>query len=656
MDLKAKIHELLELTDNLKTGPFGEQNTDYDEHGFKLESQTDSFLVEFDDDGSWRVESSWIDDYDLPHYASESGHGWDSFIDYLHGCDDTFFLFLPTEAESLKESVDNKFEVREEVLNLDLLTDFKFDLANLYDASILDDKQIEEIAHILVKDVDNEEKAKALFDLLDKEEKVYDEDLAPTFCESDICDGDEIVYNGEHLYVVDSNLFDDPEWLWVTDNEEDRYNKKASGWSVKKEWVDEVIGQPKDESETSSLQEAQTDVVGRLRVVEYDGTSGQMWNHTLKIHKDAEGYYWSMRVDGDDYDDDQRYADIDALKIGYEEERDSLNKLNYVEKWGKLTEGCEQSEDLEEALHVYPELAIDEFETFKRLCDKIGLKTLKEVEDLVKSYGKGKDVLTTLKDYLINELGIDFRAKNESLNESITEADKNIIIDAVKGEFETGHGYIEDKDEFEEMMGRRLTPSKYEELKEFYSNLQELGPTGFYEEYKDKLEFDPDFVQEFGGNEISSDWKLIDTKQVYDADGFLTDYSWYENSDGTHVMVFGDSDIYTPDDMYFDMTFDSEEAAREWFDNYKGIMDEDYHDDDVFDIKGKAVAEKKRAEVLDEFNEIFKDMSSGGLIYCSDEEVVDIVRPFLEDKGFTVDVSVSTDFEHPICIEWFREE
>lgn len=581
MDLKAKIHELLELTDNLKTGPFGEQNTDYDEHGFKLESQTDSFLVEFDDDGSWRVESSWIDDYDLPHYASESGHGWDSFIDYLHGCDDTFFLFLPTEAESLKESVDNKFEVREEVLNLDLLTDFKYDLANLYDASILDNKQIEEIAHILVKDVDNEEKAKALFDLLDKEEKVYDEDLAPTFCESDICDGDEIVYNGEHLYVVDSNLFDDPEWLWVTDNEEDRYNKKASGWSVKKEWVDEVIGQPKDESETSSLQEAQTDVVGRLRVVEYDGTSGQMWNHTLKIHKDAEGYYWSMRVDGDDYDDDQRYADIDALKVGYEEERDSLNKLNYVEKWGKLTEGCENSEDLEEALHVYPELAIDEFETFKRLCDKIGLKTLKEVEDLVKSYGKGKDVLTTLKDYLINELGIDFQAKNEALSDPVEEPEDD---------------------------------------------------------------------------EISHDWKLIDTKQVYDADGFLTDYSWYENSDGTHVMVFGDSDIYTPDDMYFDMTFDSEEAAREWFDNYKGIMDEDYHDDDVFDIKGKAVAEKKRAEVLDEFNEIFKDMSSGGLIYCSDEEVVDIVRPFLEDKGFTVDVSVSTDFEHPICIEWFREE
>lgn len=96
-------------------------------------------------------------------------------------------------------------------------------------------------------------------------------------------------------------------------------------------------------------------------------------------------------------------------------------------------------------------------------------------------------------DSIAAELGL-----NESLNESISKNDRDIIIDAVKGEFETGHGYMEDKDEFEEMLGRRLTAAKYEELKEFYSELQDLGPTGFYEEYKDKLEFDPDFIAEFG--------------------------------------------------------------------------------------------------------------------------------------------------------------
>ena len=89
----------------------------------------------------------------------------------------------------------------------------------------------------------------------------------------------------------------------------------------------------------------------------------------------------------------------------------------------------------------------------------------------------------------------------EDSDDNISEKDKDIIIDVVKGEFETGHGYIEDKDEFEEVLGRTLTIDEYEDLKEFYSELQDLGPVGFYEEYKDKLEFDTDFVREYGYNE-----------------------------------------------------------------------------------------------------------------------------------------------------------
>lgn len=90
-----------------------------------------------------------------------------------------------------------------------------------------------------------------------------------------------------------------------------------------------------------------------------------------------------------------------------EERKDeSVNKLNHVD----------------EALHIYPSLAIDEFETFKRLCDKIGLKTLADVERFMKENGEGKDVITALKDYLINELGIDFQAKDESLKEDLAVA------------------------------------------------------------------------------------------------------------------------------------------------------------------------------------------------------------------------------------------
>ena len=86
-----------------------------------------------------------------------------------------------------------------------------------------------------------------------------------------------------------------------------------------------------------------------------------------------------------------------------ERKDDSMNKDNYVD----------------EALHIYPSLAINEFETFKRLCDKIGLKTLADVERFMKENGEGKDVITALKDYLINELGIDFQAKDESLKENL---------------------------------------------------------------------------------------------------------------------------------------------------------------------------------------------------------------------------------------------
>ena len=85
-------------------------------------------------------------------------------------------------------------------------------------------------------------------------------------------------------------------------------------------------------------------------------------------------------------------------------------------------ESVNKDNHVDEALHTYPSLAIDEFETFKRLCDKIGLKTLADVERFMKENGEGKDVITALKDYLINELGIDFQAKDESLKEDLAVA------------------------------------------------------------------------------------------------------------------------------------------------------------------------------------------------------------------------------------------
>lgn len=64
------------------------------------------------------------------------------------------------------------------------------------------------------------------------------------------------------------------------------------------------------------------------------------------------------------------------------------------------------------------------------------------------------------------------------------------------------------------------------------------------------------------------EWTFIKSKEVEDSDGFLTDYTWYEGSDGTQVMVFGDNDIYKPEDGYFDVTFTDRKQAEDWFNSY----------------------------------------------------------------------------------------
>ena len=71
----------------------------------------------------------------------------------------------------------------------------------------------------------------------------------------------------------------------------------------------------------------------------------------------------------------------------------------------------------------------------------------------------------------------------------------------------------------------------------------------------------------------NSDWQLVKTKSVMDSDGFMTDYAWY--TDGTtHIFMFGDTDLYEPDQDYADWETESEQEASEWFDSYTGFDDE----------------------------------------------------------------------------------
>ena len=74
----------------------------------------------------------------------------------------------------------------------------------------------------------------------------------------------------------------------------------------------------------------------------------------------------------------------------------------------------------------------------------------------------------------------------------------------------------------------------------------------------------------------SQQFEFMDRKDVLDSDGFYTEYTlYYDVLNDRYVTVFGDSDIYRPEDGDFDMEFESEAEALEWFDDYKGFADDE---------------------------------------------------------------------------------
>jgi len=81
--------------------------------------------------------------------------------------------------------------------------------------------------------------------------------------------------------------------------------------------------------------------------------------------------------------------------------------------------------------------------------------------------------------------------------------------------------------------------------------------------------------------EYSNDeWEWLATKDVTDSDGFITNYSMYRNRDtGLYVCVFGDRDLYRPEEGWNDYETEDEDEAWEWFDSYEGFEDDE---EDVF--------------------------------------------------------------------------
>ena len=168
----------------------------------------------------------------------------------------------------------------------------------------------------------------------------------------------------------------------------------------------------------------------------------------------------------------------------------------------------------------------------------------------------------------------------------------NIIVTKGKNIFKGTDVSDEDITDFKNnYLGNHLDESKDESLKEGYLDniknpdywqhqvdyqlekfgrvggglIQDLDEAGFY------LDADNKVVKKLHEDTIKDPkikWTFIKSKEVEDSDGFLTDYTWYEGSDGTQAMVFGDNDIYKPEDGYFDITFTDKKQAEDWFNSY----------------------------------------------------------------------------------------
>ena len=108
-------------------------------------------------------------------------------------------------------------------------------------------------------------------------------------------------------------------------------------------------------------------------------------------------------------------------------------------------------------------------------------------------------------------------------------------------------------------------------------------------------------------------YRLVDKKMVYDYDGFTTDYCLYQDLEkDKYFTIFGDSDIYTPENSEPDAEFDDINSAEEWFENYHGFDDTDSYDDDFEEClhkKKSSVDWHKEKEELPYYDDDYEGLS-----------------------------------------------
>lgn len=157
----------------------------------------------------------------------------------------------------------------------------------------------------------------------------------------DLHEGDEIIYNGEHYFVTLTDTGTD--FVWITDDKSDRYNRNAQGWTIKADWIDEVIGQPEEDELEESLKENYKKRYKKAPVMEdldfadeaeirkqLAKYSGQYLTITFKGSEDWK-HISDLLEEYNDGDEEESDSALDELESTYRREYDLLKSLEVEE-------------------------------------------------------------------------------------------------------------------------------------------------------------------------------------------------------------------------------------------------------------------------------------------------------------------------------------
>ena len=148
---------------------------------------------------------------------------------------------------------------------------------------------------------------------------------------------------------------------------------------------------------------------------------------------------------------------------------------------------------LQEALHKFPEIGVDELDNFFKVCEKIGIKTMADLQRFKQEHcADGEDLLKALNDYAINELGLDFKVEEEAkkpLKEEDDLSDAEFAQLLNSDEFKTPisetevEAYLDESkeevkfDEIEDFQEQLFNEHVTKYLNEVYSNVESFETT-----------------------------------------------------------------------------------------------------------------------------------------------------------------------------------